>query len=242
MIHLIVKEIQSYFSSLIAYVVISVFLLIMGLFLWIYPDTNVLDFGYANLDTLFLMAPYIFIFLISAITMKSFSEEYRVGTFELITTTKITDTQIILGKFFAHCFIVFLTLLPTFFYVFTIHQLGAVKGNYDTGGIVGSYIGLLLLSSCYVSMGMFASSLTKNQIVSFLFSMALCYLFYESFKRLSELSFLGKIAFFVEWLGIDYHYFSISRGVIDTRDILYFLGFIGIFLGFTKWRFSLRLW
>tara|TARA_E500000178_G_C17010215_1_gene750138 strand:- start:89 stop:817 length:729 start_codon:yes stop_codon:yes gene_type:complete len=239
---IIVKEIQSYFSSLIAYVVISVFLLIVGLFMWIYPNSNVFDFGYANLDTLFLMAPYIFIFLISAITMKSFSEEYRLGTFELLTTTKVTDMQIVLGKFVANFCIVCITLLPTLLYVYTIHHLGAVKGNFDQGATLGSYIGLLLLSTCYISIGMFASSLSKNQIISFLLAMAFCYFFYESFKRLSELQIFGKNGFIIEWLGIDYHYFSVSRGVIDSRDLLYFLGFVAIFLGCTKWRFSSRLW
>ena len=189
MLSILKKEIRSFLSSLIAYIVVAVFLLAIGLFMWIYKDTNALDYGAASLDTLFMMAPWIFIFLVSAITMRSFAEEQRAGTIELLTTHPVSDWQIILGKFWAGLGLVLFALLPTLLYYYTIHKLGSPVGNIDTGAMWGSYIGLLFLGGCYVSVGLFASSLTENQIVAFILSTFLCFVTYSvmgQFKRFVE--------------------------------------------------------
>lgn len=236
------KEIRSFLSSLIAYIVIIVFLIAIGLFMWILPEYNVFDMGYANLDTLFSMAPMIFIFLISAITMRSFSEEKKSGTIEILTTKPVSDTQIILGKYTAGVVLVLFSILPTLLYFYTVYQLGAVKGNIDMGATWGSYLGLFLLASCFVAIGIFASAITDNQIVSFIVSMFFCYLFYNVFDLLANFSLLGSFDSVLSNLGIQAHYISISRGVIDSRDILYFISFIVAFLWATKTVFSARKW
>ncbi len=233
MFPLFVKEIRSFLSSLIAIVVIVVFLLAIGLFMWIFPDSNALDYGYSNMDILFSMAPWIFIFLISAITMRSFAEEKRLGTFESLVTKPISDLQIVLAKYLAGLVLVVFSLLPTLLYYYTIYQLGAPKGNIDSGAIWGSYIGLILLGSCYVSIGVFASSITENQIIAFIVSMFLCFFCFSAFEQLSKLTVFSSFDYILEWLGINYHYQSISRGVLDTRDVVYFLSFTALFLGFT---------
>jgi len=233
MITLLIKEIRSFLSSLIAVIVIVVFLLAIGLFMWVFPDTNVLDYGYSNMDTLFSMAPFVFIFLISAITMRSYSEEKRMGTFESLVTKPISDLQIVLAKYLAGLFLVLFSLIPTLIYYYTIYQLGAPKGNIDSGAIWGSYIGLLLLGSCYVAIGLFSSSLTENQIIAFITSMFLCFFCFTAFDQISKLSLFSSIDYLLEWLGINYHYESISRGVLDTRDLVYFLSLTALFLGLT---------
>lgn len=236
------KEIRSFLSSLIAYVVMLVFLLAIGLFTWVLPDYNVFDYGYANLDTLFSMAPWLFIFLISAITMRSLSEEKKNGTIEIITTKPISDLQIILGKYFAGLTLVIFTLIPTLIYFYTIHQLGAPKGNLDSGAIWGSYLGLIFLSSCFVAIGMFASAVSDNQIVSFVVSMFMCFLFYNLFELIADFKLMGSYDAVVAGLGINAHYQSISRGVIDSRDVLYFIGFDVVFIAATKTLFGSRKW
>lgn len=236
------KEIRSFLSSLIAYMVMLVFLLATGLFTWVLPDYNVFDYGYANLDTLFSMAPWLFIFLISAITMRSFSEEKKNGTIEIITTKPISDLQIILGKYFAGVTLVLFTLIPTLVYYYTIYMLGAPKGNIDSGAIAGSYIGLFFLSSCFVAVGIFSSSVSDNQIVSFIISMFLCYLFYNLFDLIADFKLLGSLDSVVSSLGINAHYQSISRGVVDSRDLLYFIGFDVVFIYATKTVFGSRKW
>lgn len=236
------KEIRSFLSSLIAYVVMIVFLISIGLFMWVLPDYNVFDMGYANLDTLFNMAPMVFIFLISAITMRSFSEEKKTGTIEILTTKPLSDMQIILGKYFAGVALVIFSLLPTLLYFYTVYQLGATKGNMDLGATWGSYMGLFLLASCFVSIGLFASAITDNQIVSFIVSMFLCYLFYSVFDLLANFNLLGTYDSVVASLGINAHYISISRGVIDSRDVLYFLSVITAFIWSTKTVFNARKW
>ncbi|MCF8253769.1 MAG: gliding motility-associated ABC transporter permease subunit GldF [Bacteroidia bacterium] len=236
------KEIRSFLSSLIAYVVMLVFLLAIGLFTWVLPDYNVFDYGYANLDTLFSMAPWMFIFLISAITMRSLSEEKKNGTIEIITTKPISDLQILLGKYFAGLTLVVFTLLPTLIYYVTIYKLGAPKGNLDSGAIWGSYLGLLFLGSCFVAIGMFASAVSDNQIVSFVVSMFLCFLFYNLFELIADFKLLGSWDSVVAGLGINAHYQSISRGVIDSRDVFYFIGFDVVFIAATKTLFGSRKW
>jgi len=242
MLSILKKEIRSFLSSLIAYVVVAVFLLAIGLFMWVYKDTNALDYGEASLETLFMMAPWVFIFLVSAITMRSFAEEKKAGTIELLTTHPISDWNIILGKFFgALCLVVF-ALIPTLLYYYTIHKLGSPAGNIDTGAMWGSYIGLLFLGGCYVSVGLFASSLTENQIVAFVLSTFLCFLMFSVMGQVSGLLSTGTANYYLQWLGIEHHYQSISRGVIDTRDLSYFIGFIAFFLGLTKLSFGRRKW
>ena len=242
MFSIYLKEIRSFLSSLIAYVVIVAFLLMIGLFTWVFAETNVMDLGHANLDTLFSMAPWVFIFLISAITMRSFSEEKRVGTYELLATKPLTDLQIILGKYLAALSLVVFSLLPTLLYLYSIHQLGLPKGNVDLGAIWGSYIGLVFLGACYAAVGIFSSAVTPNQIVAFVLGMFLCFLFYIGFEQLSLLGMFGGSDYWVQWLGIQFHYDSISRGVVDSRDIVYFLSFIALFLGATSFTLARRKW
>lgn len=236
------KEIRSFLSSLIAYVVIIVFLLVIGLFTWVFADGNVLSQGYSNLDVLFFMAPWVFIFLISAITMRSFSEEIKQGTFETLSTKPITDTQIILGKFLASVVLVIFAILPTLLYFYSVYQLGLPKGNIDMGATWGSYIGLVLLGSCYCSIGVFASAVTPNQIVSFILSMFLCFFFYVGFQQMSNLALFGSWDSAVQSLGIQLHYDSISRGVVDTRDLVYFGSLMSVFLGLTYVTLGSRKW
>ena len=233
MLSIFKKEIRSFLSSLIAYVVIIVFLLIIGLFTWVFADGNVLILGHANLDILFFMAPWVFTFLISAITMRSFSEELKQGTFEILSTKPITDIQIILGKFFASVALVVFALLPTVVYVYSIYKLGQPQGNLDMGATMGSYIGLLLLGASYVSIGLFASVITPNQIVAFILGLFLCFFFYVGFQQLSNLSLFGSYDSFIQNLGIQLHYDSISRGVVDSRDLAYFVSLIFTFISLT---------
>ena len=238
-----IKELNNFLSSLIGYIVIAVFLLINGLFLWVFPlDFNILDFGYASLDSLFVFAPFVFLFLIPAISMRSFSEEKRTGTIELLMTKPLTEFQIIGGKYLAAIVLLVFTLIPTFFYYYTVYSLGFPKGNLDVGGTWGSYIGLLFLGSAFAAIGLFVSSLTNNQIVSFIVSVFLCGFCYFGFDFIYEFRFLGSFDLFVKSLGINEHYVSMSRGVIDTRDVLYFLSFILIFLLLTKISLEKRKW
>ena len=242
MISIFKKEIRSFLSSLIAYVVIVVFLLIIGLFTWVFADGNVLVLGYANLDILFFMAPWVFTFLISSITMRSFSEELKQGTFEILSTKPITDVQIVLGKFLASVTLVVFAVLPTLVYAYSIFRLGSPVGNIDTGATMGSYIGLILLGASYASIGIFSSVITPNQIVAFILGLFLCFFFYVGFQQLSNLSLFGSYDSFVQSLGIQLHYDSISRGVVDSRDLAYFISLIFIFLSLTLLALRGRKW
>ncbi len=224
MITILIKEINEFLDSLIAYVVIGVFLTGIGLLTWIFPETNVLDYGYASLETLFSLGPYVFMFLIPAITMKSFAEEKRSGTLELLYTLPFRQYEIILGKFLAGFLLVIVSLLPTLIYYFSLKALGNPIGNLDTPGIIGSYIGLTLLGGVFTSIGIFASALTQNQIVSFVTSAFLCYVLYSGIASLAGMSMWGDQASTVESLGMLFHYNSLSRGVIDLTDIVYFAG------------------
>ena len=237
-----VKEIRGFLSSLIAIIVIAVFLIATGLFIWIFPEYNVFDNKYANLDSLFEIAPWVFIFLISAITMRSFSEEKKSGTIELLTTKPVSDLQIILAKYFASLVLVLFSLIPTILYYITIYKLATPEGNVDNGGIMGSYIGLFFLGAMFAAIGIFASVVTDNQIVSFILSMFLCFFFYQAFSLLADFNLFGKFDVLIEWLSINTHYQSISRGVVDTRDLLYFTSVITIFIWGTKTIFSSRKW
>jgi ABC-2 type transport system permease protein len=243
MLALFLKEIRSFLSSLIGYIVIVVFLLITGLFIWGIPNEfNILDAGYASLEPLFVLAPWVFMFLIPAVTMRSFSEEQRTGTIELLFTRPLTDLQIILAKFFAGIVLVLFTLLPTLVYYFSVYQLGNPTGNLDTGGVLGSYLGLLFLASAFVSIGVFSSSITENQVVAFIIAVFFSFFFYIGFDQIGSFDLFGKFDYFILNLGINEHYISISRGVLDTRDVVYFLSLISFFILLTKVKLSSRKW
>jgi ABC-2 type transport system permease protein len=236
------KEIRSFLGSFIAYIVIGVFLILTGLFLWMIKGNNVFDLGIASLQVMFEIAPYILIFLVSAITMKSISDEKRLGTLEILTTKPITDTAIIAGKFFASVTLIAIAILPTLFYFYAVYQLATPVGNVDIGATIGSYFGLILLAACYASIGMFSSSLTDNQIVALITSMLLNFFFFGVLSMLGDAAWLNFIGKSLEWFGLEFHYDSISRGLVDTRDVIYFVGFILVFLGLTKIVFESRKW
>jgi len=237
------KEINGFLNSLIGYIVIVVFLLIMGLFLWVFPvQFNILDFGFANVDGLFILAPFVFLFLIPAITMRSFADEKKSGTLELLMTQPLTDLQVILAKFLASIVLVVFSLIPTFLYVYTVYRLGLPPGNLDLGSIWGSYLGLIMLGSAFVSIGIFASSLTDNQIISFIIAVFLCFFIYIGFEFIYTYILSGKTGLLIQSLGLNAHYTSMSRGVIDTRDLVYFLSVMALFILLTKLRLEGRKW
>ena len=241
MITLLFKEINSFLSSLIGYIVIAVFLAAIGLVMWVFPG-NTLDAGYANIDQLFLIAPWVFSFLAPAITMRSFSEERRTGTLELLLTKPLSDWQIILSKFFAGFALILFTLIPTLLYYFTVHRLAIPVGNVDTGAMWGSYLGLLFLGGGFVAIGIFASALSENQIVAFILGVFISFLMYFGIEQASNVEFLGSLQGFIVDLGMFEHYLSISRGVIDTRDLIYFGTLIAFFLMLTKLKLESRKW
>lgn len=237
------KELNSYLTSLIGYITIFVFLIINGLFLWVvHSSANVFDSSLATLDGLFFISPWVFLFLISAITMKMFADEKKTGTIELLLTKPISDMSIICGKFLSALTIVVLSVLPTMIYMIAVYQLGSPVGNLDIGGILGSYIGLVFLGGVFCSIGIFASSLTNNQIVAFILSILLCFFVYEGFDLLSMVPFLSRFDLTIQGFGIAYHYNSISRGVIDSKDIIYFLSAIIFFMLLTKISLQSRNW
>lgn len=230
MLAILRKEIQSFFSSPIGYLVVAVFLLINGLFLWLFKtEFNILDYGFADLSPFFLLAPWILLFLIPAVCMRSFSDEKKQGTLELLLTKPISISNIVLGKYLGAFVLILLALIPTLLYVYTIHTLGNPVGNFDSGSTIGSYFGLLFLVAAYTAIGIFASSVTDNQIVAFILGIGICLFFYFGFNGLADLFASGMVA----QLGMDYHFKSISRGVIDTRDIFYFLSVTLLFIMLT---------
>jgi ABC-2 type transport system permease protein len=242
MIQILAKEFNSFLNSLIAYLVIGVFLTGIGLLMWVFPDTSVLDYGFADMDTLFSLGPYVFIFLIPAITMRSFAEEKKGGTMELLLTRPLTDWDIILGKYLACVSLVLLALLPTLIYYFSIYALGNPAGNIDTPGVIGSYIGLCLLGGVFCAIGIFASSITSNQIVSFILAAFLCYIFFSGFESFALLNVWSANTLIIKQLGILYHYESLSKGLIDSRDVVYFLSVIALMLLVTRITLGSRSW
>lgn len=242
MIQVLSKEFSSFLNSLIAYVVIGVFLTAMGLLMWVFPETSVLEYGYADMDTLFSLGPYVFIFLIPAITMRSFAEEAKGGTLELLLTKPLSDWDIILGKFLACFLLVILSLVPTIVYYFSVYALGNPAGNIDTPGVVGSYIGLILLGAVFCSIGIFSSSITQNQIVSFIVSAFLCYILFAGFESLSLLNVWSEQALFIKGLGLLYHYEALSKGLIDSRNLVYFGSVITLMLLLTRIILGTRSW
>lgn len=230
MIAIIKKEFNSFFSSPMGYLVIGVFLIINGLFLWVFSgDFNVFDNGFADLAPFYELAPWVLLFLVPAITMRAFSEEKRMGTLELLLTKPIPVSHIILGKYFGALLLVILALLPTIIYVFTLSDLGNPPGNWDVGSTIGSYLGLLFLVLSYSGIGIFSSTITDNQIVAFMLALLLCFFMYYGFEGISTI----HLNFDVASLGLHHHFKSIARGVIDTRDVIYFMSVAFLFLLFT---------
>ncbi len=240
---LLKKEIQGFFSSLTGYLVIVVFLAVTGSCLWLFPGVlNIPDSGYATLDSLFYIAPWVFLFLVPAITMRSFSEEIKSGTIELLLTKPISEMQLVMAKFLAAVVLVFISLLPCVVYIISVWRLGNPPGNLDTGATYGAMIGLLLLGAVYAAIGTFTSALTDNQVVAFIIAALMAFIFYEGFDALATLISSAGIQDFIGYLGIKQHYASISRGVVDFRDLVYFFGLMFVFLLFTRLKLQSRKW
>ena len=234
------KEISEYLSSLIAYVVIGVFLTALGLLMWIFPETNVLDYGYADMGTLFTMSPFVLMFLIPAITMKMFSEELKTGSFEILAVKPVSIYDIVFGKYLASWSISVIAIIPTGVYFFSLYQLANPKGNIDIAGVTGSYIGLILLASVFTAIGLLASSLTKNQVISFVLAAFLSFLLFSGINSLANINVWSDLSLILAGLSIEQHYNSLSRGVLDSRDIIYLLSVNIMLLFFTglnlKWQ------
>lgn len=241
MLALLNKEISAFFSSLTGYLVLCVFLLTTGLFLWVIPgDLNVLYGGYASLEPLFILAPWVFLFLIPAITMRLFAEERKSGTLELLLTRPVSPMGIVWSKFVAGWLLAAFSILPTLLYIWVVYALGAEQGNLDTGATWGSYLGLLMLASIYVSIGLFASVVTDNQIVAFVLAVAMCFVCFSGFDSLALLPSWRSVQGVIAGLGIQAHYDSISRGVLDLRDVVYFFSVSFFFVYLTRWVLQLK--
>lgn len=220
------KELNQFFSNLTGYIAIILFLLINGIFLFMLQDSSIFEYGFANLNKFFELAPWVLLFLIPAITMRSLSEEFKTGTFEILQTKPLTAWQIAGGKYLSILLIILFVILPTFIYIITVKSLSA-SGSIDSGGIAGSYLGLFLLSAVFAAISLCCSGLTNNAVVAFLLSAFACLILYFGFNAISKLPFLqGTGDYYVEMLGIDFHYRSISRGVLDSRDLVYFISII----------------
>jgi gliding motility-associated ABC transporter permease protein GldF len=238
-----IKEINSFFSSIVGYVAILVFLVFCGLLFWVIPTYSILDYGYASLDRYFEMAPWLLLLLIPAVTMRSFADEFRGGTIEWLATKPLTDVDIIVGKYLASLALVVFALLPTLIYVYTINNLALIPGNVDMGAVAGSFAGLFFLAAGFTAVGVFCSSLTSSQIVGFLLALFICFLLYSGFEALSKIpSFTGGIDYYLSMVGMSFHYGSISRGLIDSRDVVYFLSVIILFIALTRLSLSSRTW
>lgn len=250
MLSLLKKELSAFFSSITGYIVIFVFLLVCGLVLWVFRGgMNIIDSGFAYMDPLFQIAPWVFLFLVPAITMRMISEEKKTGTIEVLYTQPLTDFQIVMAKYIAGLVLILIAILPTLIYVFTIANLsaegqqtasGAEVAGLDLGETTGAYIGLFLLASVYCAIGLWSSSLTENQIVAFLLAVGICLFVYLGMDAVSD--FLGGYGLTISNLGIDAHYRSISRGVIDSRDIIYFISANAVFLLLAKYKLESRNW
>ncbi|MDR1169224.1 MAG: gliding motility-associated ABC transporter permease subunit GldF [Prevotellaceae bacterium] len=237
------KEIASFFSSLTGYIAIVVFLALTGWFMWIsHSELNVLDGGYATIDTLFFIAPWVFLFLVPATTMRSFAEERKTGTIELLLTHPVSEMQLVMAKYLAAVTLILLSLLPCLIYFVTVYFIGNPVGNIDSGGTWGSFTGLFFLASAYASVGIFASSLTDSQIVAFIVAAALCFFIYTGFDSLASMAPLKSVSTFIISLGINEHYRSLSRGVIDLRDIIYFVTLTAVFTGAARLKLQSRKW
>ncbi|MBM3431391.1 MAG: gliding motility-associated ABC transporter permease subunit GldF [Bacteroidetes bacterium] len=227
------KELRQFFSGLTGYLAIGVFLAVNGVVLFVFND-NLFDFGYATLDPFFALAPWVLLFLIPAITMRSFSDEFRTGTYEILQAQPISTFRILFGKYLAALLVVFIALVPTLLYAFTINQLAADQGL-DTGATAGAYFGLILLAGVFAAIGLYCSSLTSNAVVAFLLAALGCGLIHYGAQAISQLPiFLGTLDYYLEMVGIEFHYRSIRRGLLDSRDLIYFLSVIATFLLLTQ--------
>lgn len=242
MFRVFIKELNGFLDSLIAYIIIGIFLISIGLLTWVFPETSVLEYGFADMSTLFNLGPYVFMFLIPAITMRSFSEERKSGTLELLLTKPLHDWQIIGGKFLAGLAIVVFSLLPTLLYYYSIYQLGSPQGNIDTAGTMGSFIGLFLLGAAFTSIGIFASSLTENQVISFVIAVFISFLLYSGMTSFANIDVWGSFSTLIEQMGILYHYEAMSRGLIDSRNVIYFFSVITIMFMATNLVLGSRRW
>ncbi|WP_299250943.1 gliding motility-associated ABC transporter permease subunit GldF [uncultured Cytophaga sp.] len=236
------KEIAVFLNSLIAYLVVLVFLTFIGVFMWLLPETSILDYGYAELDTLFSYGPLAFLLLIPAITMRSFAEEKKDGTIELLLTKPISDWSLLMGKYLSACALVAFSLIPTILYYISVYSLGKPVGNIDSAAVASSYIGLFLLGCVFTSAGIFASAISTNQIVSFILALILCYVTYNGFNHLASLDLWKGSSVSLLPLGLDYHYNALSKGVVDSRNVCYFLTVIGIMLLSTRLVLGSRKW
>jgi ABC-2 type transport system permease protein len=237
------KEISGFFSSLTGYIVIIVFLLVNSLFMWVLPgEMNILDSGYAGLETLFFISPWVFLFLVPAITMRMIAEEKRIGTIELIYSRPITERAVIYGKYFASVSLVLLSLIPGLIYYLSVYYLGETHGNLDIGGTWGAFAGLFFLAAIYASVGIFASSLTENQVIAFIIAVLFCFILYAGFDSFAYMPGLKKLDEIIIGLGINEHYKSMSRGVIDINDVIYFLSVVVIFNEATRLKMLSRKW
>jgi len=231
------KELNSFFSSPIGYLVIAVYLVFNGLFLWVFEGRfNILHAGFADLNSYFFLAPWIFIFLIPAITMRSFSDEINTGTIEILKTKPITPWQLVVGKYLGAFILVISAITPTLIYVYSIYQLGNPSGNINFGVTFGSFIGLLFLASAYTAIGIFSSTISKNQIVSFIIGVLLSFLLFYGFEAIATTNFTGSFDYQIQQFGMHEHFNSIGKGVIDTRDLIYFASITFFFLFITKNR------
>ncbi|MGV9004016.1 gliding motility-associated ABC transporter permease subunit GldF [Flavobacterium sp.] len=229
------REIKSFFGSPIGYLVIAIFLLLNGFFLWVFDgEYNILQSGFADLTPFFTLSPWILIFLIPAVTMRSFSDEIKQGTIELLLTKPLSVWQIVNGKYLGSFLLIIIAIIPTFIYVYVISSLGMPAGNIDLGSILGSYFGLLFLVSAYTSIGIFTSTLSENQIVAFILSVFICFIFYYGFEGIANQ--IKGFEDIIARIGMDYHYKSMARGVIDTRDVIYFLSITFLFLSMTVYK------
>ena len=238
MLSILKKEIAQFFNSLSAYLSIGLFLTVTGLLLWVFPESSLLEYGYASLEGLFNLSPYLLLFLVPAITMRSISEEKKEGTYEHLATAPISRLDIILGKYLACLFITLCAIAPTLIYYFSIYQLGNPIGNVDTGAVIGSYIGLTLIACSFTAIGLFASASTSNQMIAFLLAVFLCFIAFSGFDSISKLTVLQPIENIVSSIGINEHYQAISRGVLDTKDFIYFLSVSSLFLLLTNQKLA----
>ncbi|MHA7129900.1 gliding motility-associated ABC transporter permease subunit GldF [Algoriphagus namhaensis] len=230
---LFLKEINAFFGSLLGYLVLALFLIALGLLVWVFPETSVLDYGYADLEPLFVYTPYVFTFLIPALSMRAISEEIRLGTWELLRTSPLTLVQIVLAKYLALLVLIILALIPTLLYFFSILQLGDPPGNLDQAGFFGSWFGLVMIGAVFGAVGLFASSLTSQQVLAFVLGVFFCFVLYFGFSAVASMQ-VGSFAYWLEELSLSYHFTNLSRGVIDSADIFFMVGMIWLFLGLTS--------
>jgi ABC-2 type transport system permease protein len=232
------KEISQFFSSPIAYIIMGVFLTAVGMLLWVFPDTSLLENGYADMSLFFTLTPYVMLFLVPAITMRAIADEVRAGTLEWLMTKPVSRWQIVGGKFLASWLLVVLTLVPTIIYYVTLYQLGSPVGNIDSAGVAGSYVGLVLLAGVFVSIGLCASSLNDNQVVAFVVGVFFCALLYVGLSSLAGLSIFGGLSYYLSYFALDEQYRALGRGLIDSRNVIYLYSLIGLFLLLTVNRLA----